>query len=75
MKLGTSWTNLQHLLEAIVLIWTRISIECFKQLVESVAWRLQKAKDTQAGISVSIKVASTSVIFYYVSEVNDSTLF
>ncbi len=47
-------TNLQQLCDAIMSIWTNISEECFKHLVESVPRRIKaalKAKGVQPGTS------------------------
>ncbi len=47
-------TNLQQLRDAIMLIWTKISEECFQHLVESMPQRIKavlKAKEVQPGTS------------------------
>ncbi len=47
-------TNLQQLLDAIMLIWTKISEECFQHLFESMPQRVKavlKAKGVQPGTS------------------------
>ncbi len=43
-------TNLQQLRDAIMLIWTKISEECFRHLVESMPRRI-KTKGVQPGTS------------------------
>ncbi len=47
-------TNLQHLRDVIMSIWTKISEECFQHLVESMPRRIKavlKAKGVQSGTS------------------------
>ncbi len=47
-------TNLQQLRDAIISIWTKISEECFQNLVESMQRRIKavlKAKGVQPGTS------------------------
>ncbi len=62
-------TNLQQLRDAIMSIWTKISVECFQHLVESMPRRIKavlKAKDhpTWYWQGVPNKVASECVCVY-----------
>ncbi len=62
--------NLQQLCNAIMSIWTKISEECFQDLVESMPWRIKailKAKvgPTQYQQGVPNKVASECIYIYY----------
>ncbi len=60
-------TNLQQLHDAIMSIWTKISKECFQNLVESMPRRIKavlKEKGVQPGTIVPNKVASECVCVY-----------
>ncbi len=57
-------TNLQQLRDAIMSIWTKISGDCFRHLVESISQRIKavlKAKGVQPGTS-KVKLKKWPVI-------------
>ncbi len=71
-------TNQQQLCDAIMLIWTKISEECFKNLVESMPCRIKavlKVKGIQPGTSkVYLINWPVSVYIQYLTEVSLTTL-
>ncbi len=63
-------TNLQQLRDAILLMWTKISEECFQHLVESMSRRIKavlKAKGVQPGTS-KLYLIKWPVSVYYVNK-------
>ncbi len=71
-------TNLQQLCDAIMSIWTKISKECFQNLVESMPRRIKavlKEKGVQPGTIVPNKVASECVCGILKTHTNNTDIF